>query len=110
MPHSVVEHRTKTFGSTDADPGARFYYEVRNKIWMLSRSSALRPMERVLYTGSSLRRWVRTVARSAERRTLLLAGARGMRDGVLRAPRPTTQVLSGLGATSDAVAKIEARR
>ena len=34
-PASVVVHKTATFGSTDADPGQRFFYEVRNKIWTL---------------------------------------------------------------------------
>ena len=27
--------RPPTFGSTDADPGQRFFYEVRNKVWTL---------------------------------------------------------------------------
>ena len=34
-PASVVVHKTAAFGSTDTDPGERFFYEVRNKIWML---------------------------------------------------------------------------
>ena len=40
VPHRVVVHKTATFGSTDADPGARFFYEVRNKVWLFSRSRA----------------------------------------------------------------------
>ena len=39
-PDSVVVHKTKVFGSTDADPGERFFYEVRNKVWMFTRSPA----------------------------------------------------------------------
>src|SRR6476469_272149 len=35
-PASVVVHKTRTFGSTDVDPGGRFFYEVRNKIWTLT--------------------------------------------------------------------------
>ncbi len=35
VPASEVVHKTKKFGSSDADPGQRFYNEVRNKIWML---------------------------------------------------------------------------
>ena len=42
-PASVVVHKTKTFGSTDADPGERFYYEVRNKLWLFARSRGLSP-------------------------------------------------------------------
>ena len=30
-PASKVEHRTKTFGATDRDPGDRFYFEVRRR-------------------------------------------------------------------------------
>lgn len=100
VPASVVEHRTKTFGATDADPGERFYYEVRNKIWMLTRSSALTGFERALYTGASVRRWARTVSRSRARDVLWRAGRRGLVDGVRRRPAPTTRVLAGLGLDS----------
>lgn len=93
-PGSVVVHKTRTFGSTDADPGPRFYYEVRNKVWMWTRSRSLTPVEKVVYGGSSLRRWVRTVARSGDRGTLVRGLARGVRDGVLRGPRRTEDVLS----------------
>jgi rhamnopyranosyl-N-acetylglucosaminyl-diphospho-decaprenol beta-1,3/1,4-galactofuranosyltransferase len=91
---STVVHHTRVFGASDADPGPRFYYEVRNKVWLFTRSPGLRPAERVLYGGSTLRRWVRTAAASSDRRTLLRAGARGLRDGVRTAPRPTAQVLA----------------
>ena len=107
VPRSVVEHRTKTFGATDADPGPRFYYEVRNKIWMLTRSSSLSPSERVLYAGASARRWLRTAARSQDRRTLLAAGVKGLRDGVFRPPPPNRRALAGLGPASAAVERLE---
>ena len=45
-PASRVEHRTTSFGSTDRDPGDRFYFEVRNKIWTFTRSAGLRPRRR----------------------------------------------------------------
>ena len=110
VPASVVEHRTKTFGATDADPGPRFYYEVRNKIWMITRSSALSPFERVLYSGASVRRWVRTFARSQNRRVLLRAAVRGARDGVAGRPRATADVLDGFGSVTSAVACLEGGR
>ncbi|MDQ4039205.1 MAG: glycosyltransferase, partial [Actinomycetota bacterium] len=66
-PASVAVHHTKSFGSTDADPGDRFFFEVRNKIWMFTRGTGLNPAERAVYAGSTLRRWVRTVARSSDR-------------------------------------------
>ena len=106
VPASVVEHRTKVFGATDADPGDRFYFEVRNKIWMLTRSGALTWLERVLYAGASLRRWVRTFAGSSARGVLVRAGLRGLRDGVGRAPRATRVVLDDL-PVSAAVRHVE---
>ncbi|ROS78578.1 glycosyltransferase [Cellulomonas sp. PhB143] len=104
---SVVEHRTKVFGSTDVDPGERFYFEVRNKIWLLTRSGGLKPAERVLYTGSSLVRWARTFVGSADRGVLVRSGAKGLRDGVLRGPQRTADVLAGLGRASDDVRAVE---
>ena len=110
VPASVVEHRTGVFGSTDADPGPRFFYEVRNKLWLLAHSSALSGPERVLYAAAMLRRWWRTLRRSRNRGVLLSAAARGFGQGVTRRPRPNVDVLAGLGAASDAVAHVETRQ
>ena len=66
-PDSVVVHKTKVFGSTDADPGERFFFEVRNKVWLFTRSTGLTPPEKAVYGGSTVRRWARTFARSADR-------------------------------------------
>lgn len=93
-PGSVVIHKTSNFGGTDADPGDRFYYEVRNKIWLFTRSRGLAPAERVLYAGSTVRRWGRTYARSQDRATLRRGLLRGVRDGVRRRPRSTEEVIS----------------
>ena len=99
-PDSVVVHKTKTFGSTDVDPGPRFFYEVRNKIWTLRARSPLAPAERVLYGGSTLRRWARTFARSRDRRALALWLIRGAAAGVRTGPRPTSEVLASAGLKS----------
>ncbi|MFS2293046.1 MAG: glycosyltransferase [Actinomadura sp.] len=93
-PASVVVHKTGTFGGADADPGDRFYYEVRNKLWLFTRSRGLAPAERVLYAGSSVRRWVRTYLRSRDRATLRRGLRAGVRDGLRRRPRPTEQIIS----------------
>ncbi len=93
---SVVVHKTKTFGSTNVDPGERFFYEVRNKIWTL-RASSLGPAERVLYTGATLRRWLRTYAAASDRRALRECLRRGLVAGVRTRPRPNEQVLPGFG-------------
>jgi len=94
-PASVVVHKTKTFGSTDIDPGQRFFYEVRNKIWTLRSGTALAPAERLLYTGATLRRWARTYARSSDRKTLRSCLLRGIAAGVRTRPRPTAEILAG---------------
>jgi GT2 family glycosyltransferase len=97
-PASVVVHKTRTFGSTDADPGERFFYEVRNKIWMFGRSRGLSPAEKVLYGGSTLRRWARTFARSGDRPTLARGLLRGLATGLRSAPRPNGAVLEAAGS------------
>jgi rhamnopyranosyl-N-acetylglucosaminyl-diphospho-decaprenol beta-1,3/1,4-galactofuranosyltransferase len=96
-PASVVVHKTKTFGATDVDPGDRFFYEVRNKIWMFRDSAPLAPLERAAYGGSTLRRWARTFARSPDRRTLRESLLRGISAGVRTRPRPTPEVLADAG-------------
>jgi len=100
-PDSVVVHKTATFGSTDADPGPRFFYEVRNKIWTLRARSPLSPAERALYGGSTLRRWAVTFARSPDRRGLGSSLVRGVAAGVRTRPRPTNDVLAAAGLTLD---------
>jgi GT2 family glycosyltransferase len=92
-PRSVVMHKTRVFGSTDADPGERFFYEVRNKLWMFGRSQSLSVPEKVLYGAATGRRWARTFARSSDRRVLGRALARGASAG-LRRPRSNAEVLA----------------
>ncbi len=96
-PASVVVHKTARFGSTSTDPGERFFYEVRNKIWTL-RTRSLGPLERALYGGATLRRWVKTFAGSADRATLRSALRRGGAAGLRGRPRPNEQVLPELAA------------
>ncbi|HEX9353462.1 MAG TPA: glycosyltransferase [Streptosporangiaceae bacterium] len=98
-PASVVVHKTATFGSTDADPGQRFFYEVRNKIWTLRAGSSLAPAERVLYGGATLRRWARTFAKSSDRGTLWSCLLSGLAAGTRTSPRPTEEVLESAGLT-----------
>jgi GT2 family glycosyltransferase len=97
VPESVVVHKTGTFGSTDADPGERFFYEVRNKVWLFTRSRGLSRAEKLLYGGSTVRRWGRTFARSQDRRTLARGLRRGLAAGLSRRPRPNGVVLSEAG-------------
>ena len=95
---SVVVHKTRTFGATEVDPGERFCYEVRNKVWLFTRSPGLNPLERVIYLGSTLRRWAVTFAASSDRTTLRRALGRGLVAGVRRGPRATADVLAAVPA------------
>jgi rhamnopyranosyl-N-acetylglucosaminyl-diphospho-decaprenol beta-1,3/1,4-galactofuranosyltransferase len=94
---SVVRHLTKRRGATDDDPGERFYFEVRNKLWMFRLSSGLTPREKAVYGASSLARWARTFAKSTSRRVLVGAFARGWKDGIRTRPRTNQEVLAGAG-------------
>jgi GT2 family glycosyltransferase len=96
-PASIVVHKTQTFGSTSADPGQRFFYEVRNKIWMFRSNSPLGPLERAVYGGSTLRRWARTFAGSGDRGVLRSSLVRGIAAGLRTSPRPTEEVLEAAG-------------
>jgi GT2 family glycosyltransferase len=96
-PASVVVHKTPAFGSTDTHPGQRFFYEVRNKVWTLRSTAPLGPLERVLYGGATLRRWIRTFARSRDRGVLVSCLVKGFAAGVRTSPRPTAEVLAEAG-------------
>ncbi len=88
---SVVTHRTAGYAF---DPAARFYYEVRNKIWLFTRSRCLAPGERLLYAGSTARRWIRAFAGSGERARLARDLGRGVWAGLRSGPRPNADVLT----------------
>lgn len=90
---SVVEHRTVAFGNAQSSPGARFYYDVRNRIWALTRTRSFGPLERLAYGGSTARAWLRLLLRHP--RSLGPIGLRGLRDALASGPRPSSAVLAG---------------
>lgn len=95
-PNSVTRHAAKPL----ADPGARFALEVRNKIWLMTRSPALSPRERLVYGGSTLRRWLRWLRHSSNRMLLIRGFFGGASEAVRRGPRATDEVLSAAGQPS----------
>ncbi len=73
VPASVVHHLTRALGSSDADPGERFRFEVRNKIWTFRDSEGLGALERAAYEAATARRWLRATVSSADRGALWLS-------------------------------------
>ena len=97
VPASVVVHKTKALGSSDADPGERFYYEVRNKLWLFRFAGTFAWWESPLYWAATARRWARTRRKTTNAAVLKTAGARGWRDGWRSRPRATVDVLAEAG-------------
>lgn len=106
-PDSVVMHKTAKRGSSDADPGPRFYYEVRNKLWVFRHSDALYGWEKVAYFGASLRRWARTFRASSDRAQLRDCLKRGWLEGTRTQPQTTRDVLRNTGVPVDVMVEIE---
>ncbi|MCI1225155.1 glycosyltransferase [Bifidobacterium sp.] len=106
VPASRVVHKTKVFGSSDADPGERFFFEVRNKLWILRFSrrnfTAAEYAELVLKT---LRRWVLTGWRSKNRPLIVDCLKRGLREGFAGRPADNAELLAG---NPDVVAAVNA--
>lgn len=107
VPGSVVTHKTKIRGSSDQDPGERFFFEVRNKLWVFLHSKALKPWEKVAYFGASVRRWLRTFAASSDRSVLVRCLLTGFRDGVRTTPAATSDVLERAGLPLDVRATVD---
>nr|WP_311153471.1 glycosyltransferase [uncultured Actinomyces sp.] len=106
VPASVVHHLTRALGSSDADPGERFRFEVRNKIWTFRDCEGLGPIERAAYEAATARRWLRAAASSADRATLWRAGREGLREGLAR-PADNMTIFLGTPVQDD-VAAVEA--
>ena len=97
VPDSVVVHKTKARADTDADPGERFYYEVRNKLWLFRRSKSLSWYEKPLYIAAAARRWTHTLKHSPDPTTIRRTFRAGWRDGTRTSPRPNAEYLLSLG-------------
>ena len=106
VPDSVVRHLTRALGSSDADPGERFRFEVRNKIWTFRDSEGLGALERAAYEAATARRWLRATVSSADRGALWRAGRRGLLEGLAR-PAGNAEVFLGTPVQAD-VAAVEA--
>ncbi|GAB3608537.1 glycosyltransferase [Humibacter ginsengiterrae] len=104
---SLVVHKTKVYGSTDADPGPRFSLEVRNKVWLMKKSRSLALPEKVLYCGATAVRWVRTWRVSRDRRTITRSLREGLREGLWSAPATNGAIFKSMPEIAESIAHIE---
>ena len=109
VPASVVHHLTKALGSSDADPGERFRFEVRNKVWTFRDSEGLGTLERLAYEAATARRWLRATASSADRGALWRAGRQGLLEGLAR-PAGNAEIFLGTPVQADVAAVEDAAR
>ena len=103
VPASVVHHLTKALGSSDADPGERFRFEVRNKVWTFRDSEGLGTLERLAYEAATARRWLRATVSSGDRGTLWRAGRQGLLEALAR-PASNAEVFLGTPVQADVAA------
>ncbi|WP_304650405.1 glycosyltransferase [Nostocoides sp. HKS02] len=97
LPRATVVHKTRELGTRTADPGDRFYYEVRNKVWTFRDGAAFGFPEVLLRVAIAVVNWARFFAHSGDREVLRTALVRGLRDGLRARPRPNREVLREAG-------------
>ena len=103
VPGSIVHHLTRALGSSDADPGERFRFEVRNKVWTFRDSEGLGAFERMAYEAATARRWLRATVSSGDRGTLWRAGRQGLLEALAR-PASNAEVFLGTPVQADVAA------
>ena len=85
VPESTVEHRTKSAHTAVTDTGGRFYFHVRNSVYML-RSSAWSLREKASLVWMLYVTTHAYLRRNRFGRQSVALGARAMRDGVRPVP------------------------
>ena len=108
VPASEVVHKTKVFGSSDADPGQRFYNEVRNKLWLfrLSRSN-FTAAELTEFLLKTVRRWALTYLRSGNRGVIVDCFKRGWHDGWHTDPQTNAELFADVPRIARRITAIE---
>lgn len=87
VPRSVVTHRTRSKYAPLSEAGERFYYEVRNKLWILLHSGAFSRNGKLLFAASAFSRWAAAVWTSKDKLRLLKMLVLGTFGAVLHRPR-----------------------
>lgn len=86
VPRSRACHRTARPMAPESAPPGRFYYAVRNRLWMATASSAWEPKERVRICLDVARLVPRFLLRQGVLPAAWGAVLRGLADGLLRRP------------------------
>ena len=85
VPESEVLHWTPRAYDTLSDDRGRFYFKVRNQLWLL-RGPSFTGVERLRYSWAWVRALTEYVRRSPARSRALKTVIRGIRDGLRREP------------------------
>ncbi len=96
-PRSVVLHKTKANYHPPESNSVRFYYDVRNKLFMI-RGAAWEPVEKLFLLISIFQSTGHYLVFNRFRPANVGAVLRGLKDGVLGEPSGPTAVRSGDGA------------
>ena len=88
VPESVVVHKTREPHTAVTDAGPRFYFHVRNMLYMM-RGSAWTPLEKLTLLWTLCSTVVEYLRRARPLRASVLLVARGVRDGLSPVPRPS---------------------
>ncbi len=108
VPSSVVEHKTKVFGSSNADPGARFRFEVRNKRWLFAYSRQnFTGKELAYYRLGTAKRWVEAMLRSHSKKALMNYARTGWKEAGAGRPPLNSEVLAASPQAAHIVAEFE---
>lgn len=87
VPNSIVIHKTKKkYLPINVSSPERYYYEVRNKLWMFTRSKAWSPKEKIKY---GIRMIIDTAQYARVRRfapRAIFYILRGIKDGIFHIP------------------------
>ncbi len=100
VPSSVVTHATDKKYAPARSVGGKYYFEVRNKIWLLKRSDAFNVMEKRVIARSLVRRTWLHLVNSDFSRSSMWAVLRGLYDGFINRPRTNDKILPRMMPTA----------
>ena len=87
VPTSVVRHNVERKLASQAESGDRFFYALRNKLWLVRCAPGWAPLERVTFVLAVARNVARFLRRPSPVSKAALV-ARALAAGLLRRPEP----------------------